>query len=109
MKHFWEESPLWQRKEELLAELKKAAAAMDKAGREVLTSLQMGFLDSLGGREDRAAYLTAHEAWQDAYVAWSDAHNAYRASPAGQAERRYFARLRADRIARESVPVTEVA
>ncbi len=109
MKFFWQSSPEWLRERELCAELKKAGEAMDKAGAVVLASLRMGTLNTEHGRHRRAEYMTAHEAWQDAYVAWEAAGKAFKASPAGQAREDYFARLRADPIARASAPVQESA
>lgn len=109
MSNFWESSPEWQRKEELFDELNKATAAKDEAGQVVLASLLMGFLDTESGQRDRADYLTAYDDYRDAYVAWEAARKAFKASPAGQAKAAYFARLRADPIARETALATEEA
>jgi hypothetical protein len=111
MKDFWEQSPLWQRKEELHTELDKATKVMEEEGRRVLACVELD-ADSLHGtywRERRQAYKDADERYKDAYAAWRAAHKAFDASPVGQAYHRYFGRLRADRIARESALVTEEA
>jgi hypothetical protein len=111
MKNFWETSPEWQREQELRAELKKAAKAEEEEGRRVLACIQ-GDSDSLHGtywRERRQAYKDAFERYQEAYGAWNAALKAFDASLVGQAYHRYFGRLRADRIARESALVTEEA
>ncbi|RWC46093.1 MAG: hypothetical protein EOS55_18250 [Mesorhizobium sp.] len=91
MWNFWESSPEWQRKEELFAALKVAKAERDEAGRGILVCVGLGYLDGAVWESDRAAFLLAHEAYEDAFLAWREADKAFNASPAGQACARYFA------------------
>ncbi|MGB3540714.1 MAG: hypothetical protein WBA42_21380 [Mesorhizobium sp.] len=92
MKKFWEDSPEWQRKEELHAELVQATKAKEEEGRCVLACIQHDN-DSPHGdywHQRRQAYKNAAERYQDAFDAWMAAHKAFRASPAGQARARWL-------------------
>lgn len=111
MENFWESSPLYQRRQELAAELDQATKAKDVEGERVLACIQNDN-DSRHGnhwQRVRQTYKDAVERYEDAFAAWDAAYKAFDASPAGQAKERYFARLRADRIARESALVSEAA
>lgn len=88
---FWQRTPEWRRKRERQAALDAAREEMDKAGRAVLIDLRMGMLDTEIGRDDRKAYLLAHQTYEDAHVAWDSARQAFEASPAGKARARWHA------------------
>jgi hypothetical protein len=90
MENFWEDSPLYRRKQELLDELDMARGARDEAATPVLMAVRMGATDLDLFRQYRAEYLAAYEAWEDVYVAWDTARRAFAASPAGQARVRWL-------------------
>lgn len=93
MNAFWEQSPLWQRQEELYAEVDAAKEAMEEAGRALLWLVEID-ADAASGREwqaRRQAYLDAVEVFQAVGSAWAAASRAFKASPVGQARARYFA------------------
>lgn len=90
MKHFWEQSPEWQRQQEL----GEAYDAAEKARREAGWVLSFVLHDAVAPSgaawgKARADYKEACEAWKDAGDAWWAAVEAFRASPAGQARARY--------------------
>ncbi|WP_095091015.1 hypothetical protein [Mesorhizobium sophorae] len=91
MQKFWESSPEWQRQEEFFAALKAAEEAQGEAGRGILSCVRLGILDGPVWESDRAAYLLAHETFEDAFMAWSAARTAFWTSTAGQAEARFLA------------------
>lgn len=104
MKNFWEQSPLWQRKEELYAALKAALEVEKEAGRLVLSAV---LYDTMGGeiwRERADAYKAAADAAFEAMRASNAANRAFEASPAGQARDRY---LRDPLAFREAATVAE--
>jgi hypothetical protein len=109
MSKFWETSPEWQRRQELFAELQAAKEAENRAGELILSAIRID-ADSPHGslwQERRQAYMDASDRRDEVFAAWSAARKAFEASPAGQVEARYFARLSVDPIARASSPAVE--
>lgn len=111
MENFWENSPLYQRKEELFAELDRATKAKEDEGQRVLACIDNDNDSPCGDywHYRRQAFKDAVERYNEACAAWDAARKAFEASPVGQAKARYFVRLRADRLARESALLTEAA
>lgn len=91
MKKFWEDSPEWQCKEELAAELDRATKGMEDEGQCVLASIRNDNDSPIGDywRERRQTYKDAFERYQDAFAAWKAAAKAFDASPVGQAYHRW--------------------
>ena len=92
MKHFWEQSPEWQRKQELGADLDAAKRTRDDAGDRILSCVLHDAVAPDGDywRGCRQAYQDAYAEWWEASDAWMAARAAFQASPAGQAYARYL-------------------
>ncbi|MBN9074573.1 MAG: hypothetical protein J0H34_23800 [Rhizobiales bacterium] len=109
MSNFWESSPLWQRAQELGAELDRAKKAQEEAGARVLYYIEIN-ADSPHGsmwHERRQAYKDAAERRDEASRAWRSAREAFGASSAGRAYRRWLGLIESDPIARASSPAVE--
>jgi hypothetical protein len=109
MSKFWESSPLWQREQELGAELDQAKKAQEEAGARVLYYIEMDADSSHGidWQERRQAYKDAVERREEASRAWRSAREAFGASSAGRAYRRWLGLIESDPIARASAPAVE--
>lgn len=92
MKKFWEQSPEWQRMQEFDEAFDKARQVDYAAGEAVLARVLIEGTapDSPEWRHRCAAYNDAFEASRAASRAWTEARRAYKASPAGKAEARYY-------------------
>lgn len=92
MENFWEKSPLYQRQQEMLAEFEAAMKTQDEAGKEALACVYAEIDTPRNSRwlEARRNYLDAQEACYEASKRWRGAYDAYKASPVGQAEARYW-------------------
>lgn len=101
MGYFWEKSREYLRAQELYAELEAAEKARDEAGKGVLmcVSCEIDTPRNDRWREARQRFLDADAAYFDLSGRWRDAREAFRASPAGKAEARYWADPLAVRLA----------
>ena len=92
MKDFWKQSPEWQRKQELGADLDAAETAKVEAGRLLLSCIELGG-DAPGSnlwRDRRQAYLDAVDTCDIAFAAWRAADEAFEACPAGRGRARFY-------------------
>jgi hypothetical protein len=91
MKKFWENSPEWQRREELRAAWRAAEEVKDAAAQLILSSVLLGATRGEIWHERVEAFKDAVNAASDALFASVDADEAFRVSPAGQA---FYRRLK---------------
>ncbi|TPL45337.1 hypothetical protein [Mesorhizobium sp. B2-4-6] len=97
-----------QRERELFAELHAAEVESKEAGRNLLAKIWVyGPERSNIEDEARDRFFEAEQREMMARRAWAEAYKAFGASAAGLAKARYFARLKADPIARASPPAVE--
>lgn len=92
MKDFWKQSPEWQRKQKLGADLDTAETAKVEAGRLLLSCIELGG-DAPGSnlwRDRRQAYLDTVEAYDIAFAARDEAAKAFKVSPVGRARARFY-------------------
>lgn len=90
MKQFWEDSPLYQRKQEAFAAYERAAKEENEAGALVLASVRM---DATGGqiwRERTDSYKSSVEDAWCAFNAMIQADEDFRTSHVGQAFARWL-------------------
>lgn len=101
MEYFWEKSREYLRAEELQAEFEAAVKAKDEVGKDVLACVDFEIDTPRNARwlEVRQRYLDAQVACFEASQRYLAAREAFKASPAGKAQTRYFADPLAIRIA----------